>query len=98
MLPAVPFFFLMLILRKPNGVTAQVLSWIPFTAGQTMMIRLSAAPAGVHWWEILGTLVLMVITTWFCIKIGARFFRVGLLLTGARPKFREVMRQAGLMS
>lgn len=98
MLPAVPFFFLMLILRKPNGVTAQVLSWIPFTAGQTMMIRLSAAPAGVHWWEILGALVLMIITTWFCIKIGARFFRVGLLLTGARPKFREVMRQAGLMS
>lgn len=98
MIPAVPMIFMMLILRKPNGTMAQVLSWIPFTAGQTMMMRLSAAPDGVHWWEILGAMLLMVVATWVCIKIGARLFRVGLLLTGARPKFREVLKQAGLVS
>jgi ABC-2 type transport system permease protein len=97
MLPAVPFFFLVLLLRQPNGTTAQVLSWIPFTSGQTMLIRLAAAPTGVSWWEILGTLVVVAVTMWGCIKLGGRLFRVGLLMTGARPSFKEVLRQAGFM-
>lgn len=97
MIPAVPFFFLMFLIRKPHGTAGQVLSWIPFTSAQTMMIRAAGAPAGLHWWEIVGTLMLMVATTWFCVVLGGRLFRVGLLMTGARPKFREVMRQAGLL-
>ncbi len=35
-------------------------------------------------------------STWFAIRVGARLFRVGLLLTGARPKLREIIRQARL--
>jgi len=36
----------------------------------------------------------MVVATWLAIRLGARLFRVGLLLTGARPKLREILRQA----
>ena len=43
-----------------------------------------------------GSLLVLVASTWVALRIGARLFRVGLLLTGARPKLREILRQARL--
>ena len=39
-------------------------------------------------WAVYGVLV--------ALRFGARLFRVGLLLTGARPKLREILRQSRL--
>ena len=46
--------------------------------------------------RIDSAFVAMVVATWLAIRLGARLFRVGLLLTGARPKLREILRQARL--
>lgn len=92
----VPMIFLEVLYREPHGAMAQALTWIPFTAPLTAVFRLSIDPAGVAWWEIAGAVVVLAAATWLAIRLGARLFRVGILLTGARPRLREILRQARL--
>lgn len=91
-----PALLLQSILTEPHGTVARVLTFIPITAPLTVVIRLAAEPSGVAWWELAATLALLLVSIWVAIKIGARLFRVGVLLTGARPKLRQILRQAGL--
>lgn len=96
-LPAVvPMFFFEILLREPHGFLARLLTWIPFTAPMTAVFRLTVDPEGVAWWEVLGPIVLMVGAIRLAIGLAARLFRVGIVLTGARPKLREILRQARL--
>jgi len=83
-------------MQDPHGLTARVMTWIPFTAPVTMIFRLTFDAEGVTWGEIFGSLLMLLLSTWFALKIGARLFRVGLVLTGTRPKWREILRQARL--
>jgi hypothetical protein len=53
-------------------------------------------PGSLAWWEVTGALVVLAASTWVAIRIGARLFRVGLLNSGARPSFKEIIRQARL--
>jgi hypothetical protein len=53
-------------------------------------------PGSLPWWEIAGSLLVLMASTWLAIRLGARLFRVGLLSSGARPSLREIVRQARL--
>jgi ABC-2 type transport system permease protein len=96
LIAALPLMMLALLLREPHGPIARVLTWIPFSAGQLIMLRASMDPASLAWWEVAGAILVLLISTRIAIGVGARLFRVGLLSTGARPKLREVLRQARL--
>jgi len=98
MLSVIPLMMLFVFLTEPNGVVPKVLTWIPFTAPLTLLLRMSLEPEGVAWWEIAGATLVMLVSTWFGIRLAARLFRVGLLLTGARLSLREIIRQARLSS
>ncbi|GEM_PF-204534 len=91
-----PFLLMMVILAEPNGTVARVLTYIPLTTPVTMMMRL---PSGmVPGWEIPVSFVVMLIFTWFAVKIGARLFRIGSLMYGKRPNLPEIIkwiRQSG---
>jgi ABC-2 type transport system permease protein len=93
---ALPLMLMSVLIREPHGVVARVLTWLPLTAGPVTVMRASMDGDSLAWWEIVGALLLLVSATWVAIRIGARFFRIGLLSAGARPSFREVMRQARL--
>lgn len=94
MLAILPLMVLVILLEDPNGTLGQVMTWIPFTSPLTVIIRLAVEPSGVAWWEVTGAIVLLVISIWLAIRIGARLFRVGFLLTGSRPSLAELWRQA----
>ncbi len=96
LLAVLPMMLMGLLLRTPHHPVALVMSWIPFTAPVTLLLRLSLDPAGIAWWEIAGSAVVLAASIWAALLVGARLFRVGLLLTGARPKLREILRQARL--
>lgn len=93
---AIPMMFLGFLITDPHGLAGRILSWIPLTAPVTIIFRTTIDPGGIAWWEILGPFLLVALATWVGIRVGARLFRVGLLLTGARPKLREILRQARL--
>ncbi len=96
LLAVLPLMFMGVFLQEPHHPAALVMTWIPFTAPVTVLLRLSLDSAGVAWWEIVGSLAVLVVSTWLGLRFGAKLFRVGLLLTGARPKWREIWRQARL--
>jgi ABC-2 type transport system permease protein len=94
MLAILPLMVLLILLEDPNGILGQAMTWIPFTSPLTVIIRLSVEPSGVAWWEVSGAIVVLIISTWAAIRVGARLFRVGFLLTGSRPSLAELWRQS----
>ena len=94
MLAILPLMVLVILLEDPNGILGVVMTWVPFTSPLTVIIRLSVEPSGVGWWEVVGAIAVLVVSTWVAIRVGARLFRVGFLLTGSRPSLAELWRQA----
>jgi ABC-2 type transport system permease protein len=94
MLAILPLMVLVILLDEPNGVLGQVMTWIPFTSPLTVIIRLAVDASGIAWWETLGAMAVLLLSTWLSIRVGARLFRVGFLLTGSRPSLAELWRQA----
>jgi ABC-2 type transport system permease protein len=93
---AVPLWSFMLIAGNPDGVIARVLSFIPFTAPTTMMLRMGASDIPLL--ESLGSLTVTVLFGVLLLWGSARVFRAGLLMYGQRMSLRRVvtaLRQAG---
>ena len=93
---ALPLMMMALIIQDPHGVAARVMTWLPFTSAAVVVLRASLDPSALAWWEIVGAFAVLIGATWLAIGLGARLFRVGLLSSGARPSFREIMKQARL--
>jgi ABC-2 type transport system permease protein len=94
MLAILPLMVLVILLDDPHGSLGQVMTWIPFTSPLTVIIRMAVDSSGIAWWEVVGAMGVLLISTWLSIRIGARLFRVGFLLTGSRPSLAELWRQA----
>jgi ABC-2 type transport system permease protein len=62
-------------------------SIIPFTSPITMMSRL---PFGVEPWELILSMTLLVISTFGMVWIAAKIYRVGILMYGKKPTFKEI--------
>ena len=84
-----------MLLENPDGGVSRLLSFIPFTAPVTMMIRL--AVSDVPLWEVVASLAVLLLTGVALLWISARVFRAGLLMYGQRMSLRGVfaaLRQA----
>ena len=97
LLPAgIPLWFVSVILGEPDGGVARVLSFIPFTAPSTMMLRIGSGDVSKA--EILASLALTALAGAVMLFVSARIFRAGLLLYGQRMTLAAVwraVRQAG---
>jgi ABC-2 type transport system permease protein len=94
MLAILPLMVLVVLLDEPNGILGQVMTWIPFTSPLTVIIRLAVDSSGIAWWEVIGSMAVLIVSIWVSIRVGARLFRVGFLLTGSMPSIAELWRQA----
>ncbi|MCC8146391.1 MAG: ABC transporter permease [Bacteroidales bacterium] len=73
--------------QNPDGPLAFWASIIPLTSPIVMMTRL---PYGVPWWELLLSIGLLIITVVLVIKLAAKIYRVGILMYGKKPSFKEI--------
>lgn len=78
------------VIENPDGVIAQVLSWIPIWAPFFMVIRLPTEPPLA---EALGSAALLMATTILMLWGMGRVFRQSLLRTGQPPRFLELLKQ-----
>ncbi len=62
-------------------------SIIPFTSPITMMARL---PFGVDAWEIVLSMVLLLLSTFGMVFIASKIYRVGILMYGKKASFKEL--------
>lgn len=83
----ISFFLAQYSIQEPDSQTAFWASIIPFTSPINMMVRL---PFGVPAWELLLSMVLLVLgfmgTTW----LAGRIYRVGILMYGKKMTWKEV--------
>ena len=82
--------FVQPILLDPASTFSKVMSWLPFSAPMLMPLRMTLVQ--IRWYELtavlLGLLAGCGLATWF----AARVYRVGMLMYGKRPTFRELAR------
>jgi ABC-2 type transport system permease protein len=79
LLATVPILFMTLAIRDPGSPLLQVLSWIP---PFTPFLMLARAGSEVPVWEIVGTLLLMLVTTAVVVQLSGRAFKAGAISSG----------------
>ncbi len=87
-----PLFFWVAIAAEPQGTLARVLTFIPLTTPVTMMLRYGVDPGGTPLWELFASMALLLLATIASLFVGAKLYRVGLLLYGKRPTPAEIWR------
>jgi ABC-2 type transport system permease protein len=83
----VSFLFAQFTIQDPDSSIAFWASIIPFTSPINMMVRL---PYGVPAWELILSMVLLVLgflgTSW----VSSRIYRVGILMYGKKMSWKEI--------
>ena len=87
MLMMIPLFTIVFIPKDPNGTVATVMSWIPPFTPFVMMNRAAADPPLL---DVVGTMMLLVVTTIVMLYLAGKIFRIGILRTGQPPKLKEL--------
>jgi len=86
----IPIMLLGAVASNPDSTTAIVTSMIPLFAPILMIARL--AITHVPWWQSIGSIVLMLLTFWLFMWLSSRIYRVGILMYGKKPSFKELAR------
>ncbi len=75
------------VIKNPEGPLAFWASHIPFTSPIIMMVRI---PFGVPWYEIAISVGILALSTYGAVWIAAKIYRVGILMYGKKPSWKEL--------
>lgn len=75
------------VIEDPHGTVSTVFSFIPFTSPVVMLMRI---PFGVPIWQQVVSLLLLVGTFVFTVWFAAKIYRVGILMYGKKPSYKEL--------
>jgi ABC-2 type transport system permease protein len=79
---------MLLVLQNPNSFIVKVLSYIPVFTPSIMVLRVSIQMPSM--WEILATIVLMIVSTAVMMWVAGKIFRIAILSYGKRPTLAEL--------
>ena len=77
------------VVNDPHGTVAVVFSMIPLTSPIVMLMRI---PFGVPWWQIAISVSLLFATFFLVVWFAAKIYRVGILMYGKKPTWKELYR------
>jgi len=75
------------VINDPHGSIAILFSHIPFTSPIVMLMRV---PFGVSWTELLISMTLLLVTFVFMVWLAAKIYRVGILMYGKKPTYKDL--------
>ena len=75
------------VIENPHGTVSTIFSMIPLTSPIVMLMRI---PFGVPWWELLISVSLLIITNFAVLWLAAKIYRVGILMYGKKPTYKEL--------
>jgi len=90
MLIMIPFFISISMAKNPNSVLANVTSMLPFASIMVMPARMSLIEIPV--WQFATSIVINVATMLLIFPFAGKIYRVGILLTGKKPQWSEVLK------
>ncbi len=88
----IPMLFIQYIMSNPESVLSVVFSLFPFFSPILMIVRIASTE--VPLWQIGLSVALMVITFFFCIWLAAKIYRIGILMYGRKPSFKDLIKWA----
>lgn len=77
------------VLEDPHGPVSTIFSHIPFTSPVVMLMRI---PFGVPLWEQILSLIILVITFMVIVWLAAKIYRVGILMYGKKPSYKDLLK------
>jgi len=75
------------VINDPHGPISTIFSMIPFTSPIVMLMRV---PFGVPWYEIVISMALLLVTFVFMVWFAAKIYRVGILMYGKKPTYKDL--------
>ena len=81
------FFISIVAFRAPDSPVVFWGSMIPFTSPIVMLARL---PFGVPVWELVVSIVLLILTVLLCAWLSAKIYKVGILMFGKKGSFKDL--------
>lgn len=90
MLMVLPIAFLVPMMQNPDSQIAKILSFVPIFTPTFMILRISIKMPEV--WEIILSLVILISSTFGMMIVASKIFRIGILITGKRPTFKELFK------
>ena len=75
------------VIENPHGPIAVGFSIFPLTSPIVMLMRI---PFGVPWWQLVVSMVLLIITFLGMVWFAAKIYRVGILMYGKKPSYKEL--------
>jgi ABC-2 type transport system permease protein len=88
MLIMIPFFIAIGLESNPQSTLAQISSVFPFASLIVMPARMILVD--VPLWQILLSIVVNILVVIGVFKLAGKIYRIGILLTGKKPKWSEV--------
>ena len=75
------------VINDPHGPIPVLFSHIPLTSPIVMLMRV---PFGVSWYELALSMALLVVTFVFMVWLAAKIYRVGILMYGKKPTYKDL--------
>ncbi|WP_075342137.1 ABC transporter permease [Tenacibaculum agarivorans] len=75
------------VIDDPHGPISVIFSHIPFTSPIVMLMRV---PFGVAWWEILVSMLILVLTFLAVVWLASKIYRVGILMYGKKTTYKDL--------
>ncbi|PKL84884.1 MAG: hypothetical protein CVV22_10930 [Ignavibacteriae bacterium HGW-Ignavibacteriae-1] len=86
----IPIMFIANVMSNPDGTLAVVLSLIPFFTPILMIARIAATSVPI--WQIALSVVLLAATFFACLYFAAKIYRIGILMYGKKPTFKDMVK------
>ena len=86
----VPFFIALSMMENPNSPIANIASLLPFSSIMVMPVKMTVVEVPI--WQLVLCLVVNTLTILAVFPIAGRIYRVGILITGKKPKWSEVIK------
>jgi ABC-2 type transport system permease protein len=86
----VPFFIALSMMENPNSPIANIAALLPFSSIMVMPIKMTLVDVPI--WQLILCLVVNLLTILLVFPVAGRIYRVGILITGKKPKWSEVIK------
>lgn len=86
----IPFVMGIMVTQSPNSSVAVISSFIPLFTPTLMFMRITVSPPPLL--QILSSIFMSLVFISFLAWLGAKIFRVGILMYGKKPSLKEIFR------
>jgi ABC-2 type transport system permease protein len=86
----IPFVMGIMVTQSPNSSVAVISSFIPLFTPTLMFMRITVSPPPLL--QILASIFVSLVFISFLAWLGAKIFRVGILMYGKKPSLGEILR------